>query len=151
MSVSEQPPCVCGCVHDTHLHYRDGLDCGRCGRTACPTYRAAPVPADDLHRCPRIDELEAEVCELKNLLLFRSFTLDRVPPFRPRRARALRLVMAIDELEAEVCELKNLLLFRRFILANVGKFRPQRARQLRLIAAQAKRRHLRVPQPRRAS
>lgn len=53
-----------------------------------------------------------------------------------------------DELEAEVTELKNLLLFRRFTLGNVGSFRPQRARQLRLIAAQARRLHLRVPQPR---
>jgi hypothetical protein len=29
----------CGHPRDAHTHYRDGTDCGTCGRLACPSYR----------------------------------------------------------------------------------------------------------------
>lgn len=35
----DAPVCRCGHPRDIHLHYRDGTDCGRCGRDVCPTYR----------------------------------------------------------------------------------------------------------------
>jgi hypothetical protein len=33
--------CECGHVHDTHEHYRSGVDCGECGAAVCPSFRAA--------------------------------------------------------------------------------------------------------------
>lgn len=34
------PACLrCGCEPEVHLHLRDGLDCGRCGRAVCRGYR----------------------------------------------------------------------------------------------------------------
>ncbi len=35
------PPCrrkVCGHAAERHLHFRDGEDCGQCGRDRCPDY-----------------------------------------------------------------------------------------------------------------
>ncbi len=29
----------CGCEPEVHQHFRDGDDCGRCGREVCPSYR----------------------------------------------------------------------------------------------------------------
>lgn len=34
-------PCVCGHPKEAHEHYRDGFDCGTCGKAVCPSYRPA--------------------------------------------------------------------------------------------------------------
>ena len=37
-------PVLCRCGHPRahHDHFRDGSDCGACGKTACPGWRPAP-------------------------------------------------------------------------------------------------------------
>ena len=31
--------CACSCPKRVHEHWRDGTDCGSCGRNVCPRYR----------------------------------------------------------------------------------------------------------------
>jgi hypothetical protein len=39
----EYEVCVCGHPKTVHEHFRDGDDCGRCGKEKCPRYRRAPI------------------------------------------------------------------------------------------------------------
>ena len=31
---------TCGCPQQRHEHYRNGTDCGSCGRAVCPRFRS---------------------------------------------------------------------------------------------------------------
>jgi hypothetical protein len=37
----------CGCERAVHTHYREGLDCGRCGKEKCWGFVGQPNPYQD--------------------------------------------------------------------------------------------------------
>jgi bacterioferritin-associated ferredoxin len=52
----DEPDALCRCGHAAqfHEHYRDGSDCGKCGRTACAGFRPATQTAEPkANRSPR--------------------------------------------------------------------------------------------------
>lgn len=56
--------CRCGHSRDAHVHYRNGSDCGACGREGCASFRPASKVADSVSvvrtsiiLCPSKDSL----------------------------------------------------------------------------------------------
>lgn len=42
----ERGPCRrCWCAESRHCHYRDGEDCGTCGKALCPSYQPPHQPS----------------------------------------------------------------------------------------------------------
>jgi hypothetical protein len=48
---------TCRCDHnrDTHVHYRNGSDCGACGREGCASFRPASEVTDSVSALRTID------------------------------------------------------------------------------------------------
>ena len=75
--------CVCGHPASTHQHYRNGTDCGDCGRWVCPRYVALNRrDSDALTPAQRVALAESDAHVYRNLSLLADYA--RAHPERPR-------------------------------------------------------------------